>query len=218
MGEALIPRGAGVASALGMLSSPFAFDFTRSYMSPLASLDLDRLNTMLMQIQEQGVTLLGAAGIDGNQMTVKRACDMRYRGQVHQITVPIPEGTLGPKQIEEIAATYDAEYERLYRRRNIGYSVECISWHVTIQGPPPKLLLPEIISQSEDGALKGHRSAYFGPQGSMKCGVYDRGLLAADFSIGGPAFVEERETTALIPPGWHAKIDRQQNLRISRSR
>ena len=98
MAETMIPRGAGVASALGMLSSPFAFDFTRSYMSPLGSLDLVRLNAMLAQIQEQGVALLRLAGVDVGQMTVVRACDMRYRGQVHQITIPIPERRPRPER------------------------------------------------------------------------------------------------------------------------
>ena len=214
--ETMIPRGAGVASALGMLSSPFAFDFTRSYMSPLGSLDLVRLNAMLAEIQDQGVALLHVAGVEVGRMTVVRACDMRYRGQVHQITIPIPEGDLGPNEIQEIGATYDAEYERLYRRRNVGYSVECISWHVRVQGPPPILKLPEITpAKSADAARKGERPAYFGQRGSMTCGVYDRALLPADLVIEGPAFIEERETTALVPPGWRAKIDRQQNLRIT---
>jgi N-methylhydantoinase A/oxoprolinase/acetone carboxylase beta subunit len=214
--ETMIPRGAGVASALGMLSSPFAFDFTRSYMSPLGSLDLVRLNAMLAEIQDQGVALLGVAGVEVGRMTVVRACDMRYRGQVHQITIPIPEGELGPNEIQEIGATYDAEYERLYRRRNAGYSVECISWHVRVQGPPPILKLPEITpAKSAGAARKGERPAYFGQRGSMTCGVYDRALLPADLVIEGPAFIEERETTALVPPGWRAKIDRQQNLRIT---
>jgi N-methylhydantoinase A/oxoprolinase/acetone carboxylase beta subunit len=218
MAETMIPRGAGVASALGMLSSPFAFDFTRSYMSPLTSLDLDRLNAMLAQIEQQGIARLQLAGIAASQMTVARACDMRYRGQVHQISIPIPEGTIGPKEIQEIAATYDSEYERLYRRRNAGYSVECISWHVTVQAPPPKLSLPEIASsRSADAALKGYRAAYFGQLGSRNSGVYDRALLPAGVILEGPAFVEEREATALVPPGWRAKVDRQQNLRISRA-
>lgn len=218
MAETMIPRGAGVASALGMLSSPFAFDFTRSYMSPLESLDLVRLNAMLAQIQDQGVALLRLAGVDVAQMTVVRACDMRYRGQVHQITIPIPAGDLGSNEIQKIAVTYDAEYERLYRRRNAGYSVECISWHVRVQGPPPNLKLPKITSaNSADAALKGERPAYFGQLGSMTCGIYDRALLPADLVIEGPAFIEERETTALVPPGWRAKIDRQHNLRITRS-
>jgi N-methylhydantoinase A len=38
--------------------------------------------------------------------------------------------------------------------------------------------------------------------------VYDRRTLAAGQTIGGPAIIEERETTTTIPPGWSATIDR----------
>ena len=37
--------------------------------------------------------------------------------------------------------------------------------------------------------------------------VYDRASLAAGQRLGGPAIIEERETTTVIPPGWAATID-----------
>jgi N-methylhydantoinase A len=38
--------------------------------------------------------------------------------------------------------------------------------------------------------------------------VYDRTALAVGQSLSGPAIIEERETTLVIPPGWKAAVDR----------
>jgi N-methylhydantoinase A len=38
--------------------------------------------------------------------------------------------------------------------------------------------------------------------------VFDRKALAAGQALRGPAIVEERETTIVIPPGWRAEVDR----------
>ena len=217
MSAVMVPRGAGVASALGMLSAPFAFDFTRSYMSPLANLDLDRLNAMLDEIGQRVLGLLTDAGVRPEEITILRACDMRYRGQVHQVTIPIPGGRLGPEEIGAIQESYDREYERLYRRRNIGYAIECLSWHVMVQAPPPRLALPRARADGRaEDALKGHRTVIFGARGALSCPVYDGYRLPAGAALDGPSLVEERESTTLIPPGWRAVVDEHQNLLIRR--
>jgi N-methylhydantoinase A len=36
--------------------------------------------------------------------------------------------------------------------------------------------------------------------------VYDRGALALGQRIAGPAIVEERETTLVVPRGWTAEV------------
>jgi N-methylhydantoinase A len=38
--------------------------------------------------------------------------------------------------------------------------------------------------------------------------VYDRHRLAAGQRVSGPAIIEERETTTVIPPQWTATVDR----------
>ena len=35
--------------------------------------------------------------------------------------------------------------------------------------------------------------------------------------LAGPAIVEERETTIVVPPGWEAKVDAYRNLILERA-
>jgi N-methylhydantoinase A len=42
--------------------------------------------------------------------------------------------------------------------------------------------------------------------------VYDRSELAAGTSLTGPAIIEERESTTVLPPGVTARVDEYANL------
>jgi len=44
-------------------------------------------------------------------------------------------------------------------------------------------------------------------QDDQQVPVYDRSALATGQSMAGPAIIEERETTIVIPPGWSATVD-----------
>ena len=40
----------------------------------------------------------------------------------------------------------------------------------------------------------------------MNCPVYDRNLMETDFSLVGPAIIEEDGGTSVIPPGWKVVV------------
>jgi N-methylhydantoinase A len=62
-------------------------------------------------------------------------------------------------------------------------------------------------------ALKGRRPVYFPETGGFcDCAVYDRYRFGGGHRFAGPAVVEERESTVVIPPGSSAAVDRDGNL------
>src|SRR5207248_696411 len=64
-----------------------------------------------------------------------------------------------------------------------------------------------------DGGLKGRRRAWFPEtRGWTECAVYDRYALAPGSRLNGPAIVEERESTSVLPPGTSATVDEYANL------
>jgi len=57
------------------------------------------------------------------------------------------------------------------------------------------------------------RRAYFPEaRGYVDTPVYDRYTLGAGMSLTGPAIVEERESTTVLPPGVTATVDAYANL------
>lgn len=217
MRSILAPLGAGVTSAVGFLAAPLSFDLVRTYMAPLGGLDLGRVGSMLSEMEDQGSHLLKKGGVRGEDITLRRYCEMRYVGQGHEILVPMPEGPLGAQQLPAIREAFDREYQRLYHRLNTGYRVECLNWRVVASGPRPRLQpRRHLVGGNLEAALKGRRPAYF-PElsGYRDCPVYDRYRLYPEATFSGPAIVEERESTVIVGPEASALVDEYLNLVIN---
>jgi N-methylhydantoinase A len=79
----------------------------------------------------------------------------------------------------------------------------------------PRLSHPDLPGGTGDAraALKGTRPAYFRDRRRAEaCDVYDRYRLSAGARFTGPAIVEERESTIVLPPGAVAQVDAKGNL------
>ncbi|HEX5503441.1 MAG TPA: hydantoinase/oxoprolinase family protein [Thermomicrobiales bacterium] len=213
--ELLVPPGAGVASALGFLVAPLAFDYVRSYYAPLDALDWARAEALLREMEEEGVATLAAAGVAREAVTTRRTAEIRYRGQGHQVPVPLPAGPLAPASQSEVERAFEEVYRGLYGRTAPGVGLEALNWRVVVSGPRPTL---DLAAARHDGAadaraaLKGERPIYLPEAGGfVAVPVYDRYRLAPGATFAGPAVVEERESTAILG-GGAARVDEYRNL------
>jgi N-methylhydantoinase A/oxoprolinase/acetone carboxylase beta subunit len=88
--------------------------------------------------------------------------------------------------------------------------VECVGWRVTVSGPTPRLDLA--AGAAPHGvAVKGTRRAWFGGA-FVAAAVLDRAALKPGDVVRGPALIEERESTLVLPPGASARCDAALNL------
>ena len=77
----------------------------------------------------------------------------------------------------------------------------------------PRVTLAKAATTSEASPLKGRRRAYFPETGGwIDCPIYDRYHLTAGLTIAGPAIVEDRESTSVLPPATLATVDGYTNL------
>ncbi len=215
--ELIVPLGAGVTSALGFLVAPLAFDFVRSYPAPLADLDWDRADGLLMEMAAEGLATLARAGIPAAAITVRRSAELRYRGQGHEVAVPLPDGPLSADSLPSLEEAFAGVYRRLYGRVAEGVPLEAVSWRVVVSGPRPSLDLRAPAGGVTDAtlAIKGERPIYLPERGEfVTVPIYDRYALAPGATFAGPAIVEERESTAIIGGGT-IRIDEYRNLIVA---
>ena len=200
------PPGAGVASAFGFLAAPISFAHLRAMVAPLATLDLDRLNAMLAEMEAEGRAMVAEAGV--TDITIRRFAAMRYAGQGYQV-----EAEVAALDRDALRAAFEAEYRRLYGRTEPGLPVETVGWRVIVAGPTPRL---ELARPREGTArsLTGTRPAWFGA-GFVQAAVHDRTALRPGDTLAGPALVEERESTLVLPPGSRASVDAALNLVVA---
>ncbi|TYR34360.1 methylhydantoinase [Mesorhizobium microcysteis] len=214
--EVIIPQASGAASAFGFLTAPLSFDMVRSHPLELSpDLDAEALNAAFGALADEGVAKLVAAGGDASDAKIERTADMRLVGQVHEINVPIPEGRLDASAYGAIRKAFEDVYAARYTLVPGGADLEILSFRVRVSGATPKLSINQAdLPQGGENALKGHRKAYFG-DGFVDAAIYDRYRLTQGVTVKGPAIIEERESTTVVPPGDTLTVDEAGNLRIA---
>ncbi len=213
--ELVLPYGAGVTSAMGLLAAPLAFDFVRSHYGRLGELDWEEVSALFEEMERDGAELLGGSGAGPGEITHTRTADIRYAGQGHEISVPIPDGALSEDRLPAVRAEFDRVYRTLYGREGPPVELEALAWRVVSRGPLPAPVgaPPQDSAGGAEAALKGERPAYFPSLGGFApTPVYDRRRLGAGASLAGPAIIEERESTAVIGPGGRVRVDGRLNL------
>ncbi|UOZ07511.1 hydantoinase/oxoprolinase family protein [Amycolatopsis sp. WQ 127309] len=190
------PPAAGVLSAAGFLTAPLAFDFVRSARAAVLDLSWGQVDALFAEMEAEGAALLAKSGVDS--VTHRRIAEMRYSGQGYEIRVPVHDGSWPDTLIDEFTRTYRA----LYRRSGPDVGVEVLNWRVVSSGPAPDVTLRLASAESAGDAHKGSRKAYFPSAGGfVDTIVFDRYRLEPGDRVDGPAIVEERESTVVVPPG-----------------
>ena len=211
----IVPLGAGVTSALGFLVAAPAVDYVRSYVSLLEQIDWEYLNQLFGDMEDEATSLLIEAGAKESDIIFERKADMRYVGQGFEISVPVPNGQLSGSSIDELRLKFFDIYRKLFERVVSDVAIETMSWRLAAVAQVPNMALNFKGKQGTmGGKLKGQRSVFFPETGFAPCDVYDRYAFSVGDCIEGPAIIEERESTTVMPPRTRANIDGSFNLRI----
>ena len=197
----ILPASAGVASAIGLLGAEVKFDVSRSHLAAIDHLDPPEAAAIFADMEREAEQVL-----DRRPAAFVREVDLRYAGQGYELTVPY--------------ANAREEFERLYTRRygmaSPGETIEATTWRLTAVLETPAVELPRVPMTPSVSRPGDWRSAYF-PEcgGFVRTAVFDRAELAPGWELEGPAIVEERESTTVLPPGVKAVVDAYGSLMVS---
>jgi N-methylhydantoinase A len=218
MQRVLVPFGAGVTSAIGLLSAKPKFDLARSYVSPLEPEMLEPVNRLFADMLDVATRQLRAAGAS-EPFVIERSAHMRYEGQGYDIEVRMPGADeLTADDLAELRSAFDREYATAYGYAEPHAVVRATDWYLTAIGTWPELQLSrgeEVTGADARPAPSTVRPVYFPETGWVReCPVYDRYALPPGAQGDGPAIVEERESTTVVPPGCAWRVDAQRTLII----
>jgi N-methylhydantoinase A len=208
----ILPAAAGVTAAIGLLAAEVRFDVARTFVRRLDALDPGQLDRMFEDMTAQAVEVVRDAA-HGGEAQVVRSVDARYLGQGYELTVPVEARSFDAETLGRVRARFDEIYGARYGYSNPGEPVEAVTWKLSVSAGAPRVALPKAPASATVEPGRGHRKAYF-PEvpGYLDCPVYDRYALAAGTKLTGPAIVEERESTTVLPPGVTAHVDEYGSL------
>src|SRR5262245_33913073 len=215
----IMPAAAGVTAAIGLLAAEVRFDVARTYVRRLDAVDVGFVSAMYDDMVRQAAEVVRESVVDGD-IVVARSADARYVGQGYELTVPVPAGVLDAAALAGVRRSFDEIYAARYGYANPSEPVEIVTWKLSATGQTSPVRLRRARHDSEAtneaSARKSDRRAWF-PEtdGWTDTPVYDRYRLAPGHRLGGPAIVEERESTTVLPPGVMATVDDYASLIVS---
>ncbi len=214
MHRIVVPPGAGVGSAFGFLGAPIAYEVVRTLLVRLDALDEATISSRFaeMRAEAEAVVRLGVAT---GELVETRTGFMRYRGQGHEVAVPLPNGPLDPAALR---AAFDTTYARVYGRVIPKLEIEAVTWTLSLAEPHelPKQLptLPTVAA----GTPLGRRSMAETTSGeTVDAAIYLRSNLAKGASLQGPAVIVEDGTSTIVPMGYAARISAGDDIVIEES-
>jgi N-methylhydantoinase A len=212
----IIPYHASVHSAYGGGLSDVRFSLR--YSDPLTlPVAPEKLEGIYARMEEQGGKLLADADVADADRRFERWVEARYRRQVHTVRVRAPARIDAETSVQEIAAAFGAEYERLFGPGSAlkDAGIECVDYGVDAIGAVEKPGA-EKMNGTKAAAPRTGRSTFCPYQlGMVNTPIYDGAALGAGAEIAGPTVIEHPGTTIVLHSGQRARIDDFGNTHIA---
>jgi N-methylhydantoinase A len=173
---------------------------------PLAATVASERDALLDELRTEGVRVLNSAGVRAEEIRFRYGLDARYLGQGNEITLWVGEGDTWPVTDAQVLEQFESEYRRIYGLTIPDVGIEAVTWRLSAYAPASSVE-PSATVGTGEGALHSRRLARFSRAGQqIETPVYRRTELGVGQTLTGPAIIEERETTAVIRPGWTVTV------------
>jgi len=199
----VVPPDAGVGSALGFLGAPIAYEVVRTLLVRLDALEQPTIDALFGEMRAEAEAVV-RLGVPRGELVETRTGFMRYRGQGHEVAVPLPDGTLDPTALR---AAFDATYTRVYGRVIPGLEVEAVTWTLSLAEPhtlPGRLPMPPDAGVAVPAARRRINDTASGEP--VDASLFTRADLPRGARILGPAVIVEDGTSTIVPGNHIARI------------
>ncbi|WP_306117544.1 MULTISPECIES: hydantoinase/oxoprolinase family protein [unclassified Roseitalea] len=211
----VVPAGASVFSAWGMMMSDLRRDYFVTNLADLVPDNAATIETLFAETEDRARAQFEAEGVAGDKVSFLRFGKFRYQNQEHTTEVLLDDGAITPERVAAIEAAFHETYEREYTYR-LDAPVEMVGIHLVAAAEIGKLTVAERPLGDDDPspAVKGARQVDFALEGEHEAIIYDGEKLQPGMVFEGPAIVEDPGTTIVIHPGSRAKMDGHGNIII----
>ncbi|WP_319568805.1 hydantoinase/oxoprolinase family protein [Cohaesibacter marisflavi] len=213
MKKVVVPRGAPVFSAWGMMMSDLRRDYFVTRL--IGQNEVKALNTLFEEVRHLAYKEFSKEGLTADKITLHPQLRCRYQNQEFAVEVPIEPEVMSEENMALAIEQFHGIYEREYCYR-LDAEMEIIGIHLIASAEVGKL---EIVPQQRTGAsladaVKGTRKVDYAMEGVHEATIYNGDKLEPDMSFSGPAIIEDSGTTIVIHPGNRVHIDAYGNTHI----
>ena len=211
----IVPPAAGVFSSYGLLRAEEAHHFVRPVIA-FVDQARDVVGATMSALEAEAAAFIGERR-RGASWTIGRFAELRYREQRAAIRVAAGDDRPDDRWFAEVVERFAAEHQRAYGYRAAVEDVEFVNLGLVVARPRGESAAVRLADAGTVAWGSSHRRIHFGrPHGSLETRVVARHDLRAGEA--GPLVVDEYDSTIVVPPGWHARVDDHGNVVILAAR
>ena len=213
--KALIPKTPGLLAAYGLLTENMRRDFVQTFVMDISDDCAAILEKWFVSLEKDAEQWFDEEKIDPALRSREYFLDMRYKGQNHEIRVPVTMKDITSAQTLRDAFT--AVYERLYSFSSKD-TVQIVNFGLSAIGDIvyPVIVKDEYAGEDPSSAIIGSRHVYEGNGLYADYTLYDRDKLHNGNIIQGPAIIEQMDSTTIVLSNQKATVDEYLNMMIER--
>jgi N-methylhydantoinase A len=193
----VIPPEPGNFSAIGMLLADARIDTSKTFVGILDDKSVPNMAETFATLEKDAAASL-AIEFGTSDVFFERHAEMRYRGQRHNIKVPVS----GLQDKDAIRAAFERDYKRRYGHADAKAPAEFQALHLSAFArlkQPDVARLPRAATPAESVQT---RNIFIGHAGGwLDAKIYHRDALEPGFTAPGPAVIEEYGSTTVVWPG-----------------
>jgi N-methylhydantoinase A/oxoprolinase/acetone carboxylase beta subunit len=203
METVIVPRYAGVLSAMGMMLADVRKDYSRTLLRLAEECEAEVLEQHFAPMVEQAIADLEQEGFAAHEVEIERVFDVRYRGQAYEISVPLTTNFI---------SAFHEQHHTLYGYADRTRPTEVVNLRVHAAGITRKHELAggEAEARELPAPLSTAQTRFAGEW--LPTPIYAQEALLQGCAGAGPAIVAGGEATIVIPPGFAFRIDGAENL------
>ena len=191
--------------SVGAVVTPDLDDATKlQYLQPVTA----SWNALEAELREE----LKVEGFDPDQISISRVVYMKYYGQLDDVEVDSPVESLDSvDDMNALIQTFEDLYAKMFTlaaRPDVGaYHITEVCVVAKVATVKPKLRKFDLADKKPDSAAyKCSRPVYM--RGAWQdADIWEMEKLVPGNEIDGLAVIEASNTTLLVPPEWHVRID-----------
>ncbi len=213
IGEILVPREAGMLSALGLGAAVIERFAHRQVLRPLTEI-AGQLGATFGELERQAVGEVAAKGgpafrVGRGAIEIRRRIALlRFAGQETALEVAVDEDPSRAGLARRLAAAFEERYEALYGYRPAARPIEVESLRVVASSRPAEKGRGEPARRTparRDASPERRHRAYFAGRW-REVAVYAGPDLTPGERLTGPALVLDDYSTLVVEEGWRAEV------------
>ena len=203
----VIPAVSAALSATGALLSDLRQDFLVTDVMSTGQFDLERANSVLQRLENDGRTFVTASGAGGVRSDWSYAVEARYPHQVWEIEVPLSVTRFVDEgDVESLRQAFHLAHERIFAVSDPSSPVEVVAWRLRARCGLRTVRTDGGTDNRRKSGERTTRLAYFAGHGELETPVHPLSRLVVGGHVAGPALIESPVTTVVVDPPATAEL------------